>query len=305
LIKHKSPGGGTLASAGLVWPKLGLLELQRLLKVGKILIEDCVNDTCLKAYLRRGERTLAFATTLKELIWCMSMRYCNSRRCLPGRSSMAMDDFPLPDSGASKELYVLQIAASDDERELLEAIDVWIENHKCTVTECGGPQQQPEDPPVCITAPVLEGMKKRRKMALLALNKRPKRTIYFVLWNVNRTILRNGTLIGRCGFCSIYEATGLGDMYAKVFEGETPEDFSNEANASSIFSDSVCSRGWTGFGVLSSVLWRLPCLCYPWCSPPPGADGRGMKSGRSLLIRHVKVNKAFAPPTPSYSVSAV
>ena len=32
LIKHKSPGGGTLASAGLFWPKFTLLELQRLLK---------------------------------------------------------------------------------------------------------------------------------------------------------------------------------------------------------------------------------------------------------------------------------
>jgi hypothetical protein len=45
LIKHKLPGGGTLASAGSVWPKLALLELQRLMKVGRPLIEGCLTET--------------------------------------------------------------------------------------------------------------------------------------------------------------------------------------------------------------------------------------------------------------------
>ena len=199
LIKHKSPGGGTLASAGLVWPKLGLLELQRLLEAGRILIEDCVNDTCLKAYLRRGERTLAFTATLKELIWCMSLGYYNSRRCLPGRSSMAMDDFPLPDLGASKELYMLQIATSDDERELQEAIDEWIGKHECSVNECGGPQRQPKDPPMCIAAQILERRNKEKKKDGIAGSQTSEADHSSVLWNVNMTILRNGTLIGRGG----------------------------------------------------------------------------------------------------------
>ncbi|KAG0561488.1 hypothetical protein KC19_9G068200 [Ceratodon purpureus] len=234
-ISHVSQGRGTVSSVGLRWPQSTLLELLRMLKAGKALIEGCHDDPCFKAYLRWTEMTLAFAETMKEIIWCMSVGfYSNKKRCSQGNPFTAMDEFPLAELGACKELYMLQMAASDDERELLKAVDMWIEKHRCSVKECGGPQQPFENPPFCIATQIWERRnEEKKKVGDAGIETSFEVDHTSILWNINSKILpEDGKFIGSGAFCSVIETTWLGDTYAKKnFRMENPAVFETEANA--------------------------------------------------------------------------
>lgn len=234
LNKHTSPAwcDGTDSSAGFSWPQSALLELRQMLKVGESLIEGCHNESCFKAYIRRGERTQAFAETVKEIIWCMSVGFYNGTTSLPKNTSMSMNGFPLPELGAYKELYMMQEAASEDEKDLLNALDVWIERHRCSANECGGPAHQEEDSPICIATQILQRINEgKMKNDIAVIGKSPEADHTSVLWNIDGKILEDGKFIGSGAFCSVIETTWMGETYAKKnFQMENPAVFRNEAN---------------------------------------------------------------------------
>jgi serine/threonine protein kinase len=214
LNKHTSPAwcDGTVSSAGLSWPQSALLELRRILKVGESLIEGCHNESCFKAYMRRGERTQAFAETVKEIIWCTSVGFYNGTTSLPKNASMSMNEFPLPELGAYKEL--------------------WIERHQCSANECGGPDQQVEDSPLCIATQISQRIiEEKKKNDIAVIGTSPEADHTSVLWNIDGKILEDGKFIGSGAFCSVIETSWMGETYAKKnFQMENPAVFRNEAN---------------------------------------------------------------------------
>ncbi|KAJ7528149.1 hypothetical protein O6H91_16G086500 [Diphasiastrum complanatum] len=230
LITPRDVSVSSGTGADLIWPQSALKELRRVLKAGGTLIEACHNEHCLKAYLRQGERTLAFSQLLKEIMWCMSVvyHYNNIKGCMPGNSDIVMDEFPLAKLGAYKELYMLQKEASTDEKELLTSLDLWIQSHVCSAKECGRPEQQQANDFLCLAAQIL----KRRRLNDEGAPRddvRPDRTS--VLWITVPEALEDVMKIGKGASATVFETTWLGDKYAKKeFDGSRTR-FEDEVNA--------------------------------------------------------------------------
>ena len=236
LTKHDSivRNGAASACAGLFWPRAALIDLRRMQIIGKGLIEGCCDEPCSKAYLRWGVRTLAFAETLRDITWCMSVGFYYDTKCSQGNPSIVMTEFPIPELGAFKEMHMLQMAASDDRKELLKSLDVWIEKHECSGQECGGPQKQGENPPLCIATQILRKRNKEKKNggSSFGVGKHSIVDHTAVLLNINSKALENGKLIGAGATCSVVETTWLGVKYAKKdFNLDHPILFRDEANA--------------------------------------------------------------------------
>jgi hypothetical protein len=239
IAKYSSRGsandaGSTSGAEGKAWPQRVLMELRRTLKIGQALIASCQDEPCCKAYLRWEEKTRAFAEALRETIWCMSVGFYYSTRDFQGNSVVDMAEFPVPELGAYKELHMLQISASDDKEELLQSLDAWIENHMCSVQECGGGLKCDctEDPPLCIAAQILKIRKEKEQGGSSCVEKYSEVDHTSVLLKINSNALKDGKLLGAGAFCSLVETIWLGNKYAKkIFSLDNPSMFRDEANA--------------------------------------------------------------------------
>ena len=143
-------------------------------------------------------RTLAFAETLRDITWCKSVGFYYDTKCSQGNPSLVMTECPIPELGAFKEMHMLQMAASDDRKELLKLLDVWIKKHECSGQKCGGPQKQGENPPLCIATQILEKRNKQKKNggSCIGVGKHSIVDHTAVLLNINSKALENGQLIG-------------------------------------------------------------------------------------------------------------
>ncbi|KAG0562338.1 hypothetical protein KC19_9G138400 [Ceratodon purpureus] len=205
-------------------PESALPELQRVVRIGETLVEGCQNEICAhKAYLRQEERTKAFEETLTEILWCISVVFCSSVRCLSGNPSLAMGEFPQAMLGA-KEKYVLHKAALADEGLLLASLDIWIDKHVCSVEECGRHQGQ-SSIAVCLAAQIRKRIWKR--MASISKGSDPKSSLWITVQNA----LVDGVQIGKGSFGTVFETKWLGDVYAKKEFDTHCKDFADEANA--------------------------------------------------------------------------
>ncbi|KAG0586806.1 hypothetical protein KC19_2G119000 [Ceratodon purpureus] len=211
-----------------LWPKLALTELHRLVKLGRTLIKDCHHDKlCLKAYLRQGERAQAFSEILKEIVWCKSVvgfYHDNMEQVF----STAMDEFSEFKLG-DEELYLLQNAAGNDQKELLASLDSWIRKHPCSAKECGRPlsQHQANDADSCLAAQISDRVNNSEGGATSEV----KDDHTTVLWKTSQSVLEDGTVIGSGSSGTVTETTWLGDKYAKKEFDMVPTEFEDEANA--------------------------------------------------------------------------
>lgn len=235
LKKETSTSSDVLVSsltADLFLPQLALAELHRVLKAGRNLIEDCHDEPCLKAYLKQGERTLAFSELLKEIIWCLSVVfYYNSKGCTPGNPDIVMDEFPLAKLGAYKELYMLQKEALNDQKELLISLDVWIQSHLCGAVECGRPEQHQGDDSLCLAAQILKRRRLNDEGSAHALFDDIEPDHKSLLWITAQEALEDVGKIGKGSFGTVFETTWLGDRYAKKEFVMVPKSFEDEVNA--------------------------------------------------------------------------
>jgi hypothetical protein len=221
-----------LSSTDLFWPQLALVELRRVVKLGKTLIQDCrYDELCHKAYLRQNARTQAFAEILKGIVSCMSVvtfYYTNVNTYFTENPSKVMDEF-LHARLENEEQYLLQEAAADDQKELQAALAIWIENHSCSAEECGRPssQHQVGDPLLCLAAQITARVSNREGN----INANFEGDHTTVLWKTSQEVLMDGRQIGKGSFGTVFEVTWLGDMYAKKEFIMVPNDFENEANA--------------------------------------------------------------------------
>jgi hypothetical protein len=205
-----------------------------LLKVGKSLIEGCQNEHCLRAFLRQGERAQAFAETLEDIDWCMSVALYYEKECYLSGSpnSMAKVEFPYKVMRAYKELAMLQQAALADQRELHHVLTEFGPHHVCSIEECGAVSGTYHGYDGCILPQIKDRIRRAGVGINAGVGDMSKADHTSILWNINSGALENGMFIGAGGFCSVHETKWLGDTYArKTFQMHSPEVFKNEANA--------------------------------------------------------------------------
>lgn len=217
------------------WLMQVVRDLYRLLTQARILIEDCCNESSsLKAALRYGHRSQAFADICKEIVWWKSAIYFHKNIRYVERPNMELEDFPQGRLDY-KDQYDLEMAAEIDRKSLTEELQKWNQEHLCSAEDCGSSThaRNGDFHNFCLATQILRRWIDPKD--LFAGNEdSPEQGNHQTLnlWKFNKEFLLPGKTLGSGAFGSVSEATWLGDKYAqKLFSVHGFRSFEGEASA--------------------------------------------------------------------------
>ena len=194
-----------------------------MLKVAEGFIKECCSELCLKAALRLGDRTRAFAEAFKEVGWYTSVVYIIIRHTKD--PSVEREEFPEA-RVVYTEQFMLEKAAKADEQALKLELERWRQEHLCSVEVCGVEQQ---GDPLCLAAQMLRRLNGEGPAPG---DEAPSEASYpSDLWNVDYEVLPKGEHLGGGSFGNVYQTTWLGDAYVKKVSKGDAGSFAQEAAA--------------------------------------------------------------------------